>query len=84
MLSENSFTMKKERSWRYAIETIRDAEYAYDLAHAPTSVEPLSEQVAEGIDLYTNAEFTESICFQQKGTISTENDTPLKLVDQFM
>ena len=40
-------------------------------------------QEAGGIGLYVNANKTDSICFKQKGIISTQSGKLLKSLDQF-
>ena len=64
-----------------------DANYADDiallanaLAQAETLLHSL-EQAAAGIGLHINAHKTEYMCFNQRGNISTENGSSLKLVD---
>ena len=69
--------------------TITDADYADDiaiLANTPNQTETLLqslEQAAAGIGLYVNAHKTEYMCYNQTGDISTQDGTPLKLVDKF-
>ena len=66
-----------------------DAAYADDialLANTLTQAEtPLHnlERAAAGIGLHANAYKTEYMCFNQRGDISTLNDSALKLVDKF-
>ena len=84
-IKENSFKLTKERSRRYPIQTITDADYANDialLANGPAQAETLLhslEQAAAGIDLHVNAHKTEYMCFNQRGNISTLNGSSLKL-----
>ena len=55
------------------------------LTNTPAQVKSLLhnlEQPARGIDLYVNANKTKLMCFKQEA-ISTLNDKPLKLADQF-
>ena len=42
------------------------------------------EWVAAGIGLHVNIDKTEYMCFNQRGDISTENGSSLKLVDNFI
>ena len=56
------------------------------LANTPTQTETLQhnlERAAAGIGLHVNADKTEFMCFNQRGDISTLNDSSLKLVDKF-
>ena len=86
---EKGFKLRKERSRRYPIKTITDADYSDDiepLASAPAHVETLLhsvERAAAGIAHYFNANKTEYTCFNQTGNISTLNCSSLKLVDKF-
>ena len=79
----------KKRSRRYPTKTITDADYADDiaiLANTPDQAETLLhilERAAAGIGLYVNAHKTEYMCYNQTGDISTQDGTPLKLVDKF-
>ena len=79
----------KERSRRYPAQTITDTDYADDitlLANTPAQAKTLLhslEQAAAGIGLHVNAQKTEYICFNQRGNISTQNGSSLKLVDKF-
>ena len=41
------------------------------------------ERAADGIGLYVNADKTEYMCFNQRGNISIQNSSSLKLVDKF-
>ena len=81
----NSFKLTKERSRRYPAHRIMDADYADEialLADTPTQAETLLhslEWAVIGIVLHVNAD----MCFNQKGDISTINDSSLKLVDKF-
>ena len=66
----NGFELTKKRSRRYPAKTITDADYADDiaiLANTPNQAETLLH----------------SLCFNQKGDISTLDGTSLKLVDKF-
>ena len=88
-MKENGFKLTKERSRKYAAQTITDAEYANDialLANTPAQAEILPhslERADPGIGLYVNAHKTEYICFNQRGDISTLSGSSLKLVDKF-
>ena len=57
------------------------------LANTPTQAESLLHslgQAASGIGLRVNEDKMEYICFNQKGDISTLNDSSLKLMNKFM
>ena len=88
-IKENGFKLTKERSRWYPAKTITDADYADDialLANAPAQAESLLhslERAAAGIGPHDNAHKTEYMCFNQRGDISTLNDSSLKLVDKF-
>ena len=88
-MKENGFKLTKKRSRMYPTQTITDANYADDialLANAPAQAETLLhslERVAAGIGLHVNAHKTEYMCFKQRGDISTQNGSSLKLVDKF-
>ena len=88
-IRENVFELTKKRNRRYPAKTITDADYADDiaiLANTPNQAETLLyslERAAAGIGLYVNAHETEYVCYNQTGDISTQNGTPLKLVDKF-
>ena len=66
-----------------------DADYADDIAllsNTPTQTKSLLhnlEQAAGGIGLHVNADKTESMCFNQKVYISTQNAVSRKLLDKF-
>ena len=87
-IRENGFMLTKKRSRRYPAKTITDADYADDislLANTPNQAETLLhslERAATGIGLHVNAHKTENMCFKQKGDISTQDGTSLKLVDK--
>ena len=56
------------------------------LANTPTQAETLLhnlERAAAGIGLHVNADETEYMSFNQRGDISTQNSSSLKLVDKF-
>ena len=88
-IRENGFELTKKRSRRYPTKTITDADYANDiaiLAKTPNQSETLQhrvEQAAAGIGLHVNAHKMEYMCYNQTGDISTQDGTPLKLVDRF-
>ena len=88
-IRESGFMLKKKRSRRYPAKTFTDADYADDialLANTPNQAETLLhslEQAAAGIGLHVNAHKTEFMCFNQKGDISTLDETSLRLVDKF-
>ena len=84
-----SLKKKKARSRQYPTETIKDADYADNialLANTPTQAESLLhilEQAAGDIGLQMNVKKIGYMCFNQEGTIFTLNGRPLKLVDKF-
>ena len=88
-IRENGFELTKKRSRRYPAKTNTDADYADDiaiLANTPNQTETLLhslERAAAGIGPYVNAHYTEYICYNQTGDISTLDRTSLKLVDKF-
>ena len=88
-IRENGFELTKKRSRWYPAKTIPDADYADDitiLANTPNQAETLLhslERTAAGIGLHVNAHKTEYMCYNQTGDISTQDRTPLKLVDKF-
>ena len=88
-MKENGFKLTKERSRRYSVKTITDIDYADEialLANIPTQAEtPLHclERAGAGIGLHVNTHKMEYMCFNQRGDISTLNDSSLKLVDKF-
>ena len=61
-MKENGFTLAKERSRRYPTQTIKDTDYADDIAllvNTPAQAKSLLhslEQAAGGIGLHVNAE----------------------------
>ena len=65
------------------------ADYADDIAlleNTPVQAETLLhnlEWTAAGIGLHVNAHKTEYMCFNQRGDISSQNGSSLKLVDKF-
>ena len=88
-LFEPTRKKEKERSRRYLAQTITDMDYADDislLANTPAQAETQlysMERAAAGIGLHLNAHKTEYTCFNQRGDISTQNGSSLKLVDKF-
>ena len=89
IMKENGFKLAKERSRRYAAQTITDVDYADDialLANTLAQTESLQhslEREASGIDLHVNANKTKCMCFNQRGDMSTLKSGPLKLVNKF-
>ena len=88
VLQTSTDQIKEDGSRQYPAEAITDADYTDDLVlltNTPAQVKSLLhnlEQPARGIDLYVNANKTKLMCFKQEA-ISTLNDKPLKLADQF-
>ena len=86
---ENSFTLAKERSRRYPVKTITDADYADVialLAYKPSQANSILhslEWASGGIGLHVNTDKTENMCFNQRCDISILNGSSLKLVDRF-
>ena len=80
---------QRERSKRYPVQTITDADDIDDVslqANTPTQDETLLhnlERAAAGIGLHVNADKTEYMCFNQSGVISTQKGGLLKLVVEF-
>ena len=76
LMKDNGFTLKKARSRQYPAQTIKDADYAHDialLANTPAQAESLLnslEQAAGNIGLHLNADKTEYMYFNQKDNIS--------------
>ena len=89
IMKDNGFNMAKEKSRRYPPQTIREADYADDIAllvNAPTQTESLLhslERTAAGIGLHVNAHKTEYMGFNERGDISKLSGSSLKLVDKF-
>ena len=89
LMKENGFKLAKERSRRYPTQTIKDADYADDIAlltNTPAQTATLLhrlERVAGGIGLHINADKKEYMYFNQRNVISTLNGGSLKLVDKF-
>ena len=87
-VKENCFKLTKERSKRYPVKTITDADNTDDialLANASTEAETLLhslERAAASIGFHINPHKTEYMCFNQTGNISTQNGSTLKLVDK--
>ena len=79
LMKDNGFKLAKERSRRYLVKTITDADYADDialLANTHTQAETLVhslERAAGTIGLHVNADKTEYMCINQRGDISTLN-----------
>ena len=88
-MKENGFKLTKERSKRYLVQIITDANYADDIAllsYTPTQAEAQLyrlERAAADIGLHVNAHKTGYMCFNQRGDISSVNGSSLKLVDKF-
>ena len=88
-MKDKGFKLTKERSRRYPAQTITDADYADDIAlmaNTPAQAETLLhslERTAAGIGLHGDAHKTEYMCFNQRGDISTQNGSSVKLVDKF-
>ena len=87
-MKDDGFKLTKERI-RYSAQTITDSNYADDIAllantpaQAETQIHSL-EWEAAGIGLHVNAHKTEYMCFNQRGDISTQNGSSLKLVIKF-
>ena len=81
--------LTKKRSRRYPAKTITDADYADDIAllsNTPNQAETLLhslERAAAGNGLHIDAHKTEFMYFNQKGDISTQDGTSLKLGEKF-
>ena len=88
-IRENGSKLIKKRGRRYPAKTITDADYADDipiLANTPKQAETLLrsfERATAGIGLHVNAHKTEYMCYNPTSDISTQDGTPLKLVDKF-
>ena len=89
-MKNNGFKLTKERNRSYPTQTITNADYANDivlLANTPIQAESLLhavERAAASISLHVNADKTEYMCFNQRGNISTLDDSSLKLVQKFI
>ena len=89
-MKDNDFKLTKERNRRYPAQTIMDVDYTDGialLANTPAQAKSLPhslEQAAAGIGLHVNTHTMEYTCFNQRGDISTLNDSSLKLVDKFI
>ena len=85
-MKDNGFKLAKERSKRYFSQTIKDADYADDialLANTPAQAEILLYSLGRasaGIGLRVNGDKSEYI--NQRGNISTLNDSSLKVADK--
>ena len=81
IMKDNGFKLAKKRSRRYSAQTITEADNADDialLANTPVQAETLLhglERAAGGIGLHVNADKTEYMSFNQRGDISTLNET---------
>ena len=88
LMKDNGFRLAKERSIRYPVQTITDADYTDDitlLVNTPTQAKSLLhslEQAAGGIGLHVNADKTEYMCLNQRRHLYT-NGSSLKLMDKF-
>ena len=88
-MKDDGFRLTKERSRRYPAQTITDATYADDIAllantHTQAETQLHSrERAVVGIGLHVNADTREFMCINQRGDISTLNDSSLKLVEKF-
>ena len=88
-MKDNGFKQTKERTRRYTVHIITDADYTDDIAllvNTPGQAETLLHSLgraAAGIVIHVNADKTEYLCFNQRGDISTLNGSSLKLVDKF-
>ena len=76
-MNDNGFKLAKERNRKYPTQTI-----TITPVQAETLLHSL-ERAAGGISLNVNADKTEYMRFNQRGDISTLNDSFLKLVDKF-
>ena len=88
-MKANGFNLAKERSRRYPVQIITDADYADDiilLANSPVQAKTQLhglERAADGIGLHVNADKMEYMCFNQRGDISSLNGCSQKLMDKF-
>ena len=90
-MKDNIFKLTKERSRRYPAHTVTDADYADEVAllantNTPTQAETLLhslERAAADIGLHVNTDQTKCMRFNQRGDLSTQNGSTLKLVDKF-
>ena len=88
-MKDNSFKLTKEISRRYPAQTIMDVDYANDIAllantRAQVETQPhYMEWAAADIGLHVNAGKTEYMWFNERGDISTQNGSSIKLVDKF-
>ena len=88
-MKDNGFNLTKERSRRYPVHIITDADYTDDIALlANTSAQaqtPLHnlERAAARWGLHVHTDKTEYMCFNQRSDISTLNGSSLKLLDKF-
>ena len=79
IMIDYNFKLAKERRRRYPTQTIKDANYADDIALLANT----PAQAAAGIGLHVNADKTEYMCFNPH-YISTLNGSSLQLVDKFI
>ena len=80
-VKDNGFKFVTERSRRYTAQTITEADYADDialLANTPAQAEALLHNLERAA-----ADKAEYMCFNQRGDISTQNGSSLKLVVKF-
>ena len=85
-MKDNVFKLAKDRSRRYPVHTITDADYIDDIAllgNTPAQAESLLhslERTAAGIDRHVNAHKMEYMCFNQRDDMSILRGSSLKLV----
>ena len=88
-MKDNGFKLTKETSRRYPAQTITDADCVNDIAlltNTSAQAETLQhslERAPTGIGLLVNVHKTEYMCFNQRGDITTQNGSSLKLIDKF-
>ena len=75
LMKENGFKLAKESSRRYS-------QWHSAFGQVETLLHSL-ERAAGDTSPHVNADKTEYMCFNQRGDISTLNDSSLKLVDKF-
>ena len=89
LIKEDGFKLTMERSRRYPTYTIKETDYADDIALLANtlaqakSLQYSLERAAGDIGLHINTHKTEYMCFNKKGDISTLKTGPLKLVNKF-
>ena len=85
LIKENGFMLKKKKKGKK--QTLSRRNYnGHRLCKCTYSSRSLLhnlDQAAGGIGLYVNPNKMKYVCFKRKGTISTLNSGPLKLVDEF-